>query len=182
MTENPQGPDRQTVSPFGSAATDNDIETLRQQLGRVPRGVWGIAARCICGNPLVVVTEPRLPDGSPFPTLFYLTSPELTKACSTLEAEHAMDDMNTRVTSDPELAEAYGAAHVDYLQRRALLEEVPEITGFSAGGMPTRVKCLHALVAHSLAVGEGVNPFGDETLRILAERKLWEQGKCSCSL
>ena len=44
------------------------------------------------------------------------------------------------------------------------------------GGMPNRVKCLHVLVAHSLAVGEGVNPFGDEALEVLPE--WWAAGPC----
>lgn len=182
MNDGSAGFDRAAVSPFGSAASEQDIETLRAQLGRVPRGVWGIAARCICGRPLVVVTEPRLPDGTPFPTLFYLTSPEITRGCSTLEAEHLMDDMNQRLAEDPELAAAYARSHQDYLARRALLAEVPEVAGVSAGGMPSRVKCLHALAAHALAAGRGVNPIGDETLDILARRNLWEQGKCTCSL
>ncbi|MDN6557280.1 MAG: DUF501 domain-containing protein, partial [Acidipropionibacterium acidipropionici] len=65
------------------------------------------------------------------------------------------------------------AAHESYLADRARfgaragLEPVTEIDGVSAGGMPTRVKCLHALAAHSLAVGPGVNPFGDEVVEML---------------
>jgi hypothetical protein len=35
--------------------------------------------------------------------------------------------------------------------------------------MPDRVKCLHVLIAHSLAKGPGVNPLGDEALATLAE-------------
>ena len=41
-------------------------------------------------------------------------------------------------------------------------------TTFSGGGMPDRVKCLHVVIAHSLAKGPGVNPFGDEALAVLA--------------
>ena len=54
----------------------------------------------------------------------------------------------------------------------ARLGDVPEIDGVSAGGMPDRVKCLHALVGHALAAGPGVNPLGDEAVaddrRVLA--------------
>ena len=60
---------------------------------------------------------------------------------------------------------AYRRAHEQYLADRERLESVPEIAGVSAGGMPDRVKCLHALVAHSLAAGEGVNPLGDEAVQ-----------------
>ncbi len=46
---------------------------------------------------------------------------------------------------------------------------MPEIAGVSAGGMPDRVKCLHALVGHALAAGPGVNPLGDEALDQIGE-------------
>ncbi|GAA4288715.1 DUF501 domain-containing protein [Georgenia daeguensis] len=161
-----------------TAVTERDLEVLAEQLGRVPRGVVEIAARCVCGRPLVVRTAPRLDDGTPFPTSYYLTCPPAVRAASTLEAEHVMEGMNERLAADPELAERYRRAHEDYLARRAELGEVEEIAGVSAGGMPTRVKCLHALLGHTLAVGPGVNPFGDETLRLL--EGTWSPARCSC--
>jgi uncharacterized protein len=132
-----------------------------------------VAHRCPCGDPDVVRTHPRLPDGTPFPTSFYATCPRLTGAISTLESEGVMRDMQERLASDETLAESYAAAHEDYLRRRAELAEVPEIAGVSAGGMPARVKCLHVLVAHTLAAGPGVNPLGDEALERLPP--WWEQ-------
>jgi len=156
------------VAPAGSVATAADLARVEEQLGRLPRGVWAVGARDVQGDPLVVVTQPRLPNGTPFPTLFYLTSPALVFACSTLEAEHVMADMNQAIP------DAYASAHEDYLKRRSLLGEVPEISNFSAGGMPNRVKCLHALLAHTLAVGPGINPIGDQTLALINERKLWD--------
>lgn len=153
-----------------------DINAVSAQLGRPARGVRAVAHRCPCGLPDVVETEPRLPDGAPFPTTYYLTCPRATAAVSTLEAQGLMRDMSARLESDPDLAAAYQAAHQDYLTRREAIEHVPEIAGVSAGGMPTRVKCLHALVAHSLAVGRGVNPFGDEALDALPE--WWAGGPC----
>jgi hypothetical protein len=117
--------------------------------------------------PDVVETAPRLEDGTPFPTLFYLTCPRATAAVSRLEASGLMREMTERLESDPELAERYSAAHRDYLTRRDTLEVLPGAP--SAGGMPDRVKCLHVLVAHSLAAGPGVNPFGDEALALIAE-------------
>ena len=80
-----------------------------------------------------------------------------------------MREMTERLAGDPELAARYRAAHEDYLRRRAELGEVPQIAGISAGGMPVRVKCLHVLVAHSLAAGPGVNPLGDEALAALQD-------------
>ena len=162
------------------SATAADPAVLEQQLGRVPRGVVDIAARCVCGRPLVVTTAPRLDDGTPFPTTFYLTSPAAVKAVSTLEAGGAMEEMNRRLAADPALRAAYERAHRDYLARRALLGDVPEIADVSAGGMPARVKCLHALVGHALAAGPGVNPFGDEVLALLEASGTWSPRACSC--
>ena len=71
----------------------------------------------------------------------------------------------------------YRAAHEAYLADRATLGEVDELAGISAGGMPTRVKCLHVLVAHALAAGPGVNPLGDEAIQALGP--WWEPGSCA---
>jgi uncharacterized protein len=143
-----------------------DLEAVARQLGREPRGVLEVAYRCPNGEPGVVKTAPKLPDGTPFPTLYYLTHPVLTAAASRLETTGLMRDMTERLRQDPELAAAYRRAHEAYLAERDALE--PLGNKFSAGGMPDRVKCLHVLIAHSLAKGPGVNPFGDEALAIVA--------------
>lgn len=154
----------------------DDLAALEAQLGRPARGVHGVAHRCGCGLPDVVATEPRLPDGTPFPTTFYLTCPRAASRIGTLEGEGRMREMQERLGEDPELAEAYRAAHERYLAARAELGEVPEIDGISAGGMPDRVKCLHVLAGQSLAQGRGVNPLGDEVLDELGE--WWATGPC----
>lgn len=164
----------------GTPVTAADLAVLAEQLGRHPRGVVAVAARCVCGRPTVAATAPRLEDGAPFPTTYYLTHPAAVKAVSSLEAEHVMDAMNERLAHDAELAAAYRHAHEDYLARRAELGVVPEVDGVSAGGMPARVKCLHALLGHTLAVGRGVNPFGDETLDLLESSGAWSPGRCAC--
>jgi hypothetical protein len=155
-----------------------DLDTLSEQLGRPARGVVAVAARCVCGRPTVVRTAPRLEDGTPFPTTYYLTSPGAVAAVSTLEAGGVMREMSERLTQDSELAAAYARAHEHYLAQRAELGEVPEIDGISAGGMPTRVKCLHVLVAHSLAAGPGTNPLGDEALALISD--VWRPDRCTC--
>lgn len=142
-----------------------DLEAVGRQLGRAPRGVLEVAYRCPNGEPGVVKTAPKLPDGTPFPTLYYLTHPMLTAAASTLESTGVMRQMTERLQSDPALAAAYRGAHQHYLAERDAIE--PLGIGVSAGGMPDRVKCLHVLIAHSLAKGPGVNPFGDEALALL---------------
>ncbi|GAA3606051.1 DUF501 domain-containing protein [Marihabitans asiaticum] len=159
--------------------TPDDVAWVSRQLGRPARAAVEVAARCPCGCPAVVRTMPRLPGGTPFPTSFYATCPRLTGAISTLESEGVMARMSERLATDEEWAAAYRSAHEDYLRRRAELGEVPEIEGISAGGMPTRVKCLHVLVAHSLAVGPGVNLPGDEALAMLP--RWWQDGCCEAT-
>jgi hypothetical protein len=150
------------------------LEIIEQQLGRRPRATRAVAHHCSCGLPDVVETAPRLEDGTPFPTLYYLTCPRAASAIGRLEASGLMRDMTERLEQDPPLADRYAAAHTDYLRRRDAIEALPGSP--SAGGMPGRVKCLHVLVAHSLAVGRGVNPFGDEALDLLPD---WgERGPC----
>jgi hypothetical protein len=112
----------------------------------------------------VVATSPRLADGTPFPTFYYLTHPVLVAAMSRLEAVGRMRELTDRLQEDEALADAYRAAHAAYLRDRDAALEVPELAGVSAGGMPTRVKCLHALAGHALAAGHGVNPVGDLAL------------------
>jgi uncharacterized protein len=143
-----------------------DLDAVARQLGREPRGVLEIAYRCPNGEPGVVKTAPRLPDGTPFPTLYYLTHPALTAAASRLESSGLMRDMTERLQHDDGLAAAYRQAHESYLAERNAIESLG--TTFSGGGMPERVKCLHVVMAHSLAKGRGVNPFGDEALAVLA--------------
>jgi hypothetical protein len=159
-------------------ATDADLATMREQLGRPMRGVVGIAARCVCGNPTVVATEPRLPDGTPFPTFYYLTHPGATAAMSALEATQVMRELSEILAEDDDVASAYAAAHAAYLADRSAYGDVAEIEGISAGGMPTRVKCLHALAAHALAAGPGINPIGDLAL----ERGDWSPAVCTCAV
>ncbi len=157
-----------------------DVAVVERQLGRPPRGVQAIAHRCPCGLPDVVQTAPRLPDGTPFPTLYYLTCPRAGQAVSRLEASGTMREMTARLAADANLREAYRAAHQDYLARRqdvaraAGAEPLPPSAG-SAGGMPDRVKCLHALVAHELAV-PGSNPLGRQAM--LAAGPWWQPGPC----
>lgn len=155
-----------------AAVSETDRAAVQRQLGREPRGMVAVAHRCPCGEPDVVTTAPRLPDGTPFPTVYYLTCPRMTSAVSTLEAEGRMRQMQDRLADDATLRDRYRRAHDRYLADREVLAPVPEIAGVSAGGMPDRVKCLHVLVGHALAVGSGVNPLGDEALIEIAERGL----------
>jgi hypothetical protein len=159
-----------------SDLAESDLAAVATQLGRPARGVHAVAHRCPCGLPDVVQTEPRLPDGTPFPTVYYLTCPRACSEVGRLEGGGIMGSMSERLHADAELAEQYRQAHQRYLDDRAALGDVPEIEGVSAGGMPDRVKCLHVLAAHALAAGPGVNPLGDETLTLLPA--WWTAGPC----
>jgi hypothetical protein len=144
-----------------------DRKAVALQLSREPRAVREVAHRCGCGLPDVVETNSKLEDGTPFPTLYYLTCPRLASLIGTLESSGLMKQMTERLATDPLLQADYAAAAEDYITRRdahGVLENVP-----AQGGMPTRVKCLHVLIAHSLAVGPGTNPFGDEALAMLED-------------
>ena len=165
-----------STPPF-APVTEQDIADVSAQLGRPARNVIGISARCVCGKPTVVATKPRLDDGTPFPTLYYLSHPAATAAISTLEATQVMNEFS-ELLLDEDIAAQYLAAHEAYLDDRESLGNVPEIDGISAGGMPVRVKCLHALAGHALSAGPGVNPIGDLAL----ERAAWSPLVCECAL
>ncbi|WP_232340695.1 MULTISPECIES: DUF501 domain-containing protein [Bifidobacterium] len=169
---------------LATPATPEQIAVVNRQLGRYPRGMVAVGARCVCGNPLAVVTRPQLEDGTPFPTTCYLTSPEAVKAVSRLEADGIMADWNTELGSDANLASAYRRAHELYLAFRSVLaqrlgDDEGHITGISAGGMPKRVKCLHALTAQSLVMGPGINPLGDRVLGLV--RQVFDPQVCRCA-
>jgi uncharacterized protein len=166
--------------PSAALVSPQDLAVVERQLGRPPRGVTAIARRCPCGLPDVVETAPRLPDGTPFPTLYYLTCPRASAALSRLEAGGVMREMTARLETDPELRRDYQAAHEEYLARRgeaarqAGLAPLPA-SAASAGGMPDRVKCLHALAAYELAA-PGTSRLGREALE--AAGPWWAAGPC----
>jgi len=161
--------------------SSDDVAAVEAQLGRLPRSIHQIGHRCPCGNPDVVTTEPRLDDGTPFPTTYYLTCPRAASLIGTLEASGLMKEMSERLAEDEDLAARYRSAHESYLAARDVIADaaglsVPEIAGISAGGLPDRVKCLHVLAGQSLAQGRGINPLGDEVLDLLGE--WWASGPC----
>ena len=155
--------------------TPEERAVVERQLGRTPRALIGVAHRCPCGQPDVVETAPRLEDGTPFPTLYYLTCPRASAAASRLESAGFMRTWQAELGTDPELAAAYQQAHEAFLATRDARGVLP--TRASAGGMPDRVKCLHALAAHALAAGPGVNPIGDRAVAGMGE--WWAAGPCA---
>ena len=160
--------------------SSEDRRAIAQQLGREPRDIVEVAHRCPCGQPDVVTTAPRLSDGTPFPTVYYLTCPRAASSVGRLEGSGVMREMEARLDADPQLRASYAASHEHYLAARRALGDVPEIDGVSAGGMPDRVKCLHVLLAHSLAAGPGVNPLGDEVRALVGQ--WWSPHSCAAAV
>lgn len=147
--------------------TDVDLAIVSEQLGRTPRGVLEISFRTPDGQPAVIKTSPKLPDGTPFPTLYYLTDPRLTAEASRLEVAHVMKWMESRLAEDKELAADYHHAHEHFLAKRNEIEDLG--TDFSGGGMPERVKCLHVLIAYALAEGPQHFRLGTEAVAMTAD-------------
>jgi hypothetical protein len=158
------------------SVSQHDREVLARELGRPPRGLVAVAYRCDHDVPAVVQTSPRLPDGTPFPTMFYLCCSVLNSAVSRMESVGVMREMTAELAADPDVAAGYRAAHESYLTMRNELADLG--ISVTAGGMPDRVKCLHVLVAHSLAMGRGVNPLGDEAVDALPD---YFRGQPSCA-
>ncbi|MGH2734125.1 MAG: DUF501 domain-containing protein [Actinomycetota bacterium] len=146
--------------PEQEPADERDRAMVAAQLGRAPRGRWRVVRRCHLGVPMVVENHPRLEDGSPFPTLFWLTCPLLIKRASRLESDGYMNDVSARLGEEEELRARLESALLRYKDRR----DSHEVIDASArpGGGPERVKCLHAHLAHELA--DGPNPVGALTL------------------
>lgn len=147
--------------------TDADSAIVSEQLGRTPRGVLEVSFRTPDGQPAVIKTSPKLPDGTPFPTLYYLTDPRLTAEASRLEVAHVMKWMESRLAEDKELAADYHQAHEHFLAKRNEIEDLG--TDFSGGGMPERVKCLHVLIAYALAEGPQHFRLGTEAVAMAAD-------------
>jgi len=157
----------------------NDKKVVAKQLGRVPRGLLGIERRCPHGYPQVVLVYP-LVEGKPFPTLFWLTCPFLTKQIDRLEAEGWIKRMEKLLEEEEALATRFREAHHAYIternrllspEDRASLEEtgmLKDLLEKGIGGTAdfARVKCLHLHVAHAIARD---NPIGDRVLEALSE-------------
>ena len=124
-------------------------------LGRPSRASSAVAHRCAHGLPTVLRVDARLEDGTPFPTLFWLTCPLVSRAVGTLESEQVMVELNARLEEDPAFRAAYANASDRYVALRDDLGG-PLPGSPSAGGMPGHVKCLHTAVGHTLATGDNV--------------------------
>lgn len=144
---------------------DRERQVVAAQLGRPARGENAVAHRCVYGLPTVVRVGPRLDDGTPFPTVFWLSCPLAVRHVGRLEAEGQMRQLNDRLDEDADVAAAYREAAERYVAFRDDLG-APLPGDPVAGGMPDHVKCLHVHLAHTLATGD--NPVGRWTYEAIA--------------
>lgn len=138
-----------------------DADVVSTQLGRTLRGHWAVAKRCHLDVPMVIENHPILEDGSPFPTLFWLTCPVLLKRVSRLESTGEMDALNSRLANEPQLRARLDAS-LDRLRERRDTHAVIEDAGSPPGGDADKVKCLHAHTAQELV--QPGNPAGATAL------------------
>ncbi|HDP70206.1 MAG TPA: DUF501 domain-containing protein [Actinobacteria bacterium] len=151
-----------------------DIKLITEQIGRKPRGALKVLKRCEWGYPQVILNLPVLEDGTPFPTIFWLTCPLLVKRVFRLEEEGFVKKLQLRLKEDSVFELELKRAHEDYRQRRADLMALKDFHNKDAGvggvSYPGGLKCLHAHYAHYLACG--LNPVGkliDELVGKIAE-------------
>lgn len=120
----------------------------------------------------MIETHPRLEDGTPFPTLWWLTCRKLSTEIGRLESSGWMSTLNERLSADLAFHAALAKSTRAYLETRDRLE--PLQSGGHPGGGPDRIKCLHAHAAHHLVTED--NPVGEHVLRTLA----WVEPESPC--
>jgi hypothetical protein len=129
----------------------SDLQIVEEQLGREPTTPFTVVARCAEGHPLVIRNHPLDADGRPFPTLFWLTCTEATKAVSRLESEGAIARLNRRLETT-RCRRASGGARAYAAERAGVVPEAGGVGG--VGGTRVGLKCLHAHYANHLAGGD----------------------------
>lgn len=139
----------------------DDRQVIEVQIGRPLRADSDTVSRCHLGLPVVVRVPPILDDGTPFPTLFWLTCPLAVTRIGRLEGAGGVKRMEQRAMSDQEFVERLDGAHRSYAAERDELvaEGSSPVPSGGVGGARVGVKCLHAHYAHTRAGGE--NPVGE---------------------
>jgi uncharacterized protein len=137
----------------------NDVEAVALQLGRSPRALRRVVARCPFGLPAVTEQEPYDDEGRPFPTTYYLTCPHAVASVARLEAAAGVERWSEAAQADEALRASLARATEE--QRAVRRELAAGRTGRDDGASlelgiggtatPERLKCLHAHVAFALA-------------------------------
>ncbi len=130
--------------------TDRLAALVARQVGRAPRTPWRVAASCVHDFPTVIASPSRLDDGTPFPTLYWLTCPYLADAASAAESAGELAEWDALVADDADLALALGAVDLELRERRvAESGGVDECGAVGVAGQESRTaaKCIHARIA-----------------------------------
>jgi len=164
-----------TQAPQPTPAVEAALEA---QLGYVPPNFVDVAA-WNGDAPAVIRAYPllrRKGGVEPFPTMLWLTCPEIAAAVATLERDGGVKAAAADILGNEEGAAALEKAHESYAAKRwALLSDedraLVEARGWAdklrdvgVAGIQRRgaqsIKCLHAHYAHYLGDPEGANPVG----------------------
>lgn len=142
-------------------STQDDRRVIEIQIGRPLRAESTVVTRCHLDRPVVARVPPHLDDGTPFPTLYWLTCPLANTRIGRLEGSGGVKRMEAKALSDPAFGAALDDAHEAYRAERDGLVTDPAgpQPGGGVGGSSEGVKCLHAHYAHS--AGGGDNPVGE---------------------
>jgi hypothetical protein len=139
----------------------DDRAVVEVQVGRALRSEADVAQRCHLGLPVVINVPPLLDDGTPFPTLYWLTCPLAVKRIGRIEAAGGVRAAEQRIADDPNVCAAHDQAMARYrAERDALIPDGYQghrPTG-GVGGTRAGVKCLHAHYADTAAANR--NPIG----------------------
>jgi hypothetical protein len=147
--------------PRRPLTTPDDRSVIETQIGRPQRADSEVVSRCHLDLPVVIQVPPLLDDGTPFPTLYWLTCPAAVARIGRLEGSGGVRRMEAKAEADPAFGSALEAAHSSYAAERDALvpPDATPVPSGGVGGSAKGVKCLHAHYAHARAGGD--NPVGE---------------------
>lgn len=144
-----------------SMTTPDDRRVIETQIGRSQRADSEVVSRCHLDLPVVIQVPPLLDDGTPFPTLYWLSCPAAVARIGRLESSGGVRRMEAKAEADNAFGAALEEAHRSYAGERDALvppDARPAPSG-GVGGSAKGVKCLHAHYAHARAGRD--NPVGE---------------------
>src|SRR3990170_4283634 len=135
-----------TSSPAATSSRMGDRQVVEIQIGRTLRSNADVVVRCHLGVPVVIRVPPLLDDGTPFPTLYWLSCPLAVKRIGRIESAGGVASMDRKAMRDPRFGAALETAHVEYAAERTALLAPGTDPAPSGGVAGARVggKCLHA--------------------------------------
>lgn len=144
--------------------TLHQLAIVKEQIGREPRGIAAVAVANPQGVPLVLQMR-SLVNEEPFPTLYWLSSRDLSREISRIEMTGWIKRFEEELAEDAELRAAFHQQQQAYVDRRWQLmdpsdkarlkalghEEMFNTVGIGGISSWDKVRCLHMQYAHHLA-------------------------------